>query len=308
MAAASNAEVKNIAPAKTAVTKKSTDTKQTPCPSKTGRSATQIHSFEILPELPQAMEIIKKTRLLKTELPATQKYRVLSLILKAINPQLAIVSPKQAKEYLKNSKHPKNISNQVFMPVKLNRKITYFRFSSFSDKAVKEFSKMIQTPDKIPAGLIIDLRQCQGYDYTNMQKVLLSCLDNTPSWLSLSVKNKHRALKSFIMILVSQHTSGTAEIFAAAAKHNSRCMLLGAKTSGKPFKQQIHLLKSGALLLTPQIPLVISKLPPCPATPQITINPYPQANYKELSKSNISSKDKCLQAAVDLIISLSLLR
>jgi hypothetical protein len=308
LAVAGNAEVKNITTIKPTTAQKPTDTKQMPCISKTGHSAATHHSFEILPDLPQVLAIIKKTRRLKAELPETQQYNVLSILLKAINPQLAIVSPKQAKEYLKKSKYQKKINQKVFQPVKLNKKIIYCRFNSFPDKAVKEFSTILNTPENAPIGLIIDLRQCHGYDYINMQKVLLSCLDNIPSWLSLSVKSKHHALKSFIMILVSQHTSGTAEIFAAAAKHNSRCMLLGAKTSGTPFKQQIHHLKSGALLLTPQIPPVINKLPPCPATPQLPINPYPQANYKEISKSNISSKDKCLQAAIDLIISLSLLR
>jgi C-terminal processing protease CtpA/Prc len=176
---------------------------------------------------------------------------------------------------LKMSKpfHPAKRKIKSF-PVKKFKgdKILCFRMDSFAPESIKAFTDATQEINKTrkpPYGIIIDLRNCSGFDNENMLKVSSLC----------------KSLKLTTVCLVGKNTSGDAELLAQTIAGLPKGIIMGTTSAGKPFDYKVIELKSGFVLMLPKIPAHLKELP------------------EKTVKSSIFCKDNtsCMDAAIDLL-------
>lgn len=234
---------------------------------KQGKKARQTPRLlnDILPDLTQIINTAKNTRFSNKKLTIQQKYDILHKLVTSLN---SFMDLKLVKPFYINKKEFKS-----FPLKKLKQgKIFYFRIDSFAPKNIKSFmdnTQKIIKSKKSPDGIIIDLRNCSGFDHENMYKVL----------------QRGKALKLTIICLIGKKTKGAAELLTQIITRSPKCISMGASTAGQPFEHKYIDLKSGFYLFIPQIPEFLKKLPKKIVKPTI---PY-------------KSKENCLNAATDLL-------
>ncbi|GEM_PF-2491131 len=191
------------------------------------------------------------------------------------------------------------------------QKILYLRLDEFNPETFSKLKDDCENTSKLenrPIGLIIDLRDCQGFDYENCLKaVALFCApEKLPKPESIELPK--RSLNIPVIILVGSKTKGAGEIFTRLMLENGQCLISGSGTAGCPFKKMKVVLKSGNILMIPTIPDCLASIPTSQIVPAITFSPYPQIEYSKLaSTAGSEDTDKCLQRATDLLISLEAL-
>jgi hypothetical protein len=189
-----------------------------------------------------------------------------------------------------------------------SQKVLYTRIDEFNTATFAKFKDDCESTARLannPIGLIIDIRDCKGYDYENCIKSLaLFCPpEKVPKAENIEIPK--RTLKIPVIMLVGNKTKGTAEIFARLMLENGQCLISGSNTAGYPFFKKKIILKSGSCLMIPSVPKFLSNIPTAQVAPTINIAAYPQIPYEKLSGSAGSEEsDKCLQRAIDLLISL----
>ena len=139
-------------------------------------------------------------------------------------------------------------------------------------------------------GIILDLRSSAGTE----------------------LKSAHQAVDVLagsevpLVVLIGRGTAGAAEVLADLSKQKCRATRLGQETSGFPFAQQATTLKSGEVLLTPQVrvDLGTGDWKPSPVRPDVWVGPGPASRPTSTSSRTAaygSDDDECLQKAVDLL-------
>ncbi len=219
---------------------------------------------DILPDLTQVLTLIEEDRFSGKKLSIQQKYDILHKLVISLNPFMDLKMAKPlpfAKKKIKSFPAKKLKQNKIF----------YFRIDSFAPENIKSFIDTVQEiskTEKSPDGIIIDLRNCSGFNNENMLKVSQLC----------------KSLKLTTVCLTGKDTSGDAELLAQAVAILPKGIIIGASTAGQPFEYKNIELKSGFVLLVPQIPTFLEKLP------------------KKTVKPSIRCKDNaCMNAAVDLL-------
>ncbi|HBC88595.1 MAG TPA: hypothetical protein DCZ94_16735 [Lentisphaeria bacterium] len=191
------------------------------------------------------------------------------------------------------------------------QKILYLRLDEFNAETYAKLKDDCTNTSKLankPVGLIIDLRDCQGFDYEScLKSVALFCApEKLPKTENLELPI--RILNIPVMVLVGNKTKGDGEIFTRLMLENGQCLVSGGGTAGSPFKKVKVVLKSGNILLIPAVPECLSSIPTSQLIPALNVVPYPQVEYEKLSATAGSEDtDKCLLRAIDLLISLEAL-
>ncbi len=233
---------------------------------------------DVLPGLTQILSLTQNAGRLTEQ----QRYILLGQLVRALNPfmdlkrNLPVSSPAKTKA-------------ENFPVIKLKQgKILYFRLDSFESENIKTFmdvtQKLLNAKD-LPGGIILDLRNCSGFNNKNMNKISRRC----------------KALQQMIIGLTGQGTSGAAELLAQLLPRYPDGVTLGLPTAGRPFDYKAVELESGFILLTPKIPAFIKKLPEKPLKPTIYCSGKKQIKYLELKKNKTPGKDSSLSAALDLL-------
>lgn len=192
-----------------------------------------------------------------------------------------------------------------------SKKVLYARIDEFNPANFAKFKDDCESTASLanrPVGLIIDVRDCQGYDYESCIRTLaLFCPPEKVPKIE-NVEMPGRTLTVPVIILVGNKTRGASEIFARLMLDNGQCLVSGTGTAGCPFLKKKTVLKSGNCLLIPSVPEFLSNIPVTQVAPTISIAAYPQIAYEKLSGAAGSEEsDKCLQRATDLLISLDAL-
>ena len=220
---------------------------------------------DILPDLTQIINTAENTRFSNKKLTIQQKYDILRKLVTSLNPFMDL---KLVKPF-----YPTKKKSKTFPLKKLKQgKVFYFRIDSFDSENIKPFMDNTQgiiNNKKSPGGIIIDLRNCSGFEHENMYKVL----------------QRAKALKLTIICLIGKKTKGAAELLTQMITRSPKCISMGAPTAGQPFEHKYIDLKSGFYLFIPQIPDFLKKLP------EKTVNPT--IPYKD--------KEDCLNVASDLL-------
>ena len=192
-----------------------------------------------------------------------------------------------------------------------SQKVLYARIDTFNPANFAKFKDDCESTARLankPIGLIIDIRDCQGYDYeSGIKSLALFCpSEKVPKTEDIEIPK--RTLTIPVIMLVGSKTKGVSEIFAKLMLENGQCLISGSATAGYPFYKKKIMLKSGNCLLIPSVPKALSHIPASQVVPTINVAAYPQVGYEKLSATAGSEEsDKCLQRAIDLLISLDAL-
>ena len=220
---------------------------------------------DILSGLTQVTTLVEAERFSSKKLTIQQKYDILHKLVISLNPYMDL---RMAKPFPAVKRKIKSF------PVKKlkQKKILCFRIDSFAPENIKAFTDAVQEiskTNKMPDGIIIDLRNCSGFNNKNMLNISRLC----------------KSLKLTIVCLVGKNTSGDAELLAQTISSLSKGIIMGKNTAGKPFDYKVVELKSGFILMIPKIPAHLKKLP------------------EKTVKPSIYCKDSstCMNAAVDLL-------
>lgn len=204
------------------------------------------------------------------------------------------------------------VSNHKFPPLLLNNKqILYQRIDAFSNDTfniMSEHFSRIAAKKPALAGIIIDLRNCSGYDKPNALKclALLCPHEQLPS---IPGKVQPRAFRKITAVLIGPRTTGSAEFFARQVKSTKTGLTAGEPTAGKPFKTLLLKLKNGNYLAVPEFPKGIKHFCARAIKPIVPVKSAPQIDYVALKQSTVlGDRDHCLQHAADLLISLNALK
>ena len=220
---------------------------------------------DILPSLTQILILVGNERFSSKKLTVRQKYDILHKLVISLNPYMDL---KMAKPFPALKKKVKS-----FPVSKLKQnKILCFRIDSFASENIKAFTDAAQEickTKKKPDGIIIDLRNCSGFNNKNMLNISRLC----------------KSLELTIVCFVGKYTSGDAELLAQIIASLPKGIIMGKNTAGKPFDYKVVELKSGFILMIPKIPAYLKKLP------------------EKTVKPSIYCKDSsaCMNAAVDLL-------
>ena len=250
----------------------------------------------ILPGLAQILTLTKNEgRLCAPQLTQEQKYFLLRQLVRNLNPFMDL---KEARPLT-----PPKVKVQGFPMLSLKRdKVLYFRIDSFATENIKYFlndTKKLINSKKLPDGIILDLRNCTGFHNENMCRVFQRCSGSAKYFSRNNAAGK--ALELTTVCLISNRTSGAAELLTRAVALSPDGITVGRSTAGHPFNRETVELKSGFFLLIPQIPEFIKKLPPKPVRPTVLCQGKYQEKYTALEQHKASGKDACLNVAVDLL-------
>ncbi len=192
-----------------------------------------------------------------------------------------------------------------------SQKVLYTRIDEFNPANFAKLKDDCENTARLankPVGVIIDLRDCQGYDYEScISSLAIFCPpDKVPRTEDIEIPKRTLAIP--VIMLVGNKTRGAAEIFSRLMLENGQCLISGAGTAACPFFKKKIVLKSGNCLLIPSVPKFLSGIPVAQVVPTINAAAYPQIAYEKLSGTAGSEEsDKCLQRAIDLLISLDAL-
>ncbi len=141
--------------------------------------------------------------------------------------------------------------------------ILYIRYTGFSEKAYKDFEKIIKEADEEKIkGIIIDLRNNPGGEFNSAVRMCDLFLKDGQIMYTIDKENNKKVYNadkySFnapMAVLVNKQTASAAEIFAGSMKGRSRAVIVGEKTFGKGVSQTIVELnpydeKEGAIKIT----------------------------------------------------------
>ena len=260
----------------------------------------------------QINEIIQKIQkeypVLSRELDSAKQKEILKSVVSALNRGMKYVA---AGDPEKKVSTPPNIEVEPAIMLASN-KILYIRVGSFSKDNLVQLKKDCDNCaefEKQNIGIIIDLRNSQGYDYNSaIHATALFATEKEMTEHNLKSPLK-QVLTQPIIILTGTKTKGASEIFTRVLVEMKRAISLGERTAGVPFKKRKVTLANGDWLLIPQVPETLAEILPIPIKPSIKFTPYPQIKYEILKKTpDAEDGDKCIQRAVELILCLDALK
>ena len=185
-------------------------------------------------------------------------------------------------------------------------KILYFYPGNFSNNALEKLRKRIEQPpdkDQSVKGIILDLRNSQGYNYRNIEKTVSILLPPEKLELLGIVPGKRSKRRFPIAVLGNKKTLGAPEVLISILLQTESAVFFGTETAGHPFPAKKYMLKSGGLLLIPQIPEKLTMIPVRSVTPSIKSPVNARVSAEVLKKNPADAlKDTCIRKAVDLIV------
>ena len=193
-----------------------------------------------------------------------------------------------------------------------SNKVSYIRLDSFTPETVLQLSEdaeMISGFSKKNSGIVIDLRNSIGGDNVSALKAARFFCPPEKVPEIPEIKDVKRFFKLPVVILTSEKTKNSSELFAAVMEKAGCAMIMGHPTSGSIFSVKPVETSSGSRLLIPDIPEELAGIPANPVFPSIMEKPFPQIDFKKLS-SEIGSEsgDRALSRAIDLLISIDVIR
>ena len=260
----------------------------------------------------QVNEIIKKVQseypVLSRKLDARKQKEILKAVVSALNSGMRYVSADDPEDKPTDNKN----SNPAPGIMLASNKILYIRVDSFSDESLKQLKKDCENCAEFEnraVGVIIDLRNSQGYDYN-------SAIDSAALFIPPEEMAKHnlktpikQLLTEPVILLTGSKTKGAAEIFTKLLFEAKRAISLGETTAGVPFEKRKVTLTNGDWLLIPQVPDKLAEVLPEPIKPSIKFTPYPQLKYELLKeRPGAETGDKCIERALELILCLDALK
>ena len=239
--------------------------------------------------------------------------RIISAFVKSMGAGLEYRDPAAAESGSPVKDSANKSSRDVYPLVNIaSNKLSYVRIDEFSPKSFERLKDDLEAAGRLPSpskGIIIDLRNCAGFDYpVTFDSLKLFCApERLPD--ARGSKDVKRAAESPSAILVGDRTMGAAEIFAYYMGRARQGLTIGGQTCGLPFPQQSILLSNGKALMIPDVPAEWDYYPEKPSAPSIKAEAYPQISYDKLSSDTGSeANDPCLSKAVDLLLSVSAIR
>ena len=193
-----------------------------------------------------------------------------------------------------------------------SNRVSYIRIDSFTPGTVEGLgndSAMVAGFSKKSCGIVIDLRTSRsGGDISALKAArFFSSPDKIPELLE--IKDVKRLFKLPVVILVSGKTQNASELFAALMEKAGTAIIMGHPTSGGIFPVKPIEISTGGRLLIPDISPAFAGIPANPVFPSIMENPFPQIDFKKLSSElGSESSDRALSRAVELLISISVIR
>ena len=254
----------------------------------------QCLAQKLLPELEQLLTLVQtNSRLNKLEMTRPEKYIFLRKLVKSLNPFMDLLEVQPVPLPRKTLSYP---------AVKFNKgKILYFRFDAFTAENTLPFFTIMEKLSKdknFPKGIIIDLRDCSGFNYKNMRRIFSYC-SNSQEYITPSPNIT--PLPSIVICLTGKKTKGAAEILAQSVTAAKNGLTVGQASNGEPFEQKGITLKSGFFLMVPQVPDFLNKLPSQPVNASTEISKSFQQKYSELKNKGNCGKDNSLTTAIDLL-------
>lgn len=165
-------------------------------------------------------------------------------------------SKSEYKKYVEDTK--KNVSDISFD--KLNDGILYIKCSSIFENAAKKIKENISKAlsDGIN-GLIIDLRNCNKADSSEVFKIIQNIVPSEDVIKTLDKKGKCEvACKSDgtdldlkISVIINSGTSGVCELIASSLKNKKNVTLFGTKTAGNTVRLKTVTLADDSVLIFP---------------------------------------------------------
>lgn len=254
----------------------------------------QCLAKKLLPELEQLLKLVQtNSRLNKLEMTRPEKYIFLRKLVKSLNPFMDLLE-------IQPIPLPRKTSS--YAEIKFNKgKILYFRFDAFTDKNTISFftaAEKLSKGKKFPEGIILDLRNCSGFDYNNMRRIFSYC-SKSEKYITRTANIK--AMPSIIICIIGRKTRGAAEVLAQSVTAAKNGLTVGQASNGNPFEMKGITLKSGFFLMVPQVPDFLNKLPAQPVRTSTKIPESFQQKYSELKNKGNCGKDNCLKTAIDLL-------
>lgn len=170
-----------------------------------------------------------------------------------------------------------------------DRMFPYLRFDALTqgqaEKAAKELKDLIG--EKVPAGLIFDLRDTNGGENAAVDMLADSA----------------RALKCPVMVLVSGKTTAAGELLAAVLRRDCGAVLIGTETAGYVFfPSQKRLYVNDVAWLVPNPAPKYDGISPYALKPDLEKDSDARPGYDELKeKPNRLDGDPALRLAADLL-------
>ncbi|MBR1969309.1 MAG: PDZ domain-containing protein [Clostridia bacterium] len=129
----------------------------------------------------------------------------------------------------------------------INENILYVRYTGFSEKAYKEFEKIIkENNSQNIKGIIIDLRDNPGGEFNSAIRMCDLFLSDGQIMYTLDKDNNKKvytadkySFNAPMVVLVNKQSASAAEIFAGSMKGRNRAVIIGEKTFGKGVSQSI---------------------------------------------------------------------
>ena len=146
---------------------------------------------------------------------------------------------------------------QVFAEF-LPEKIGYLYLATFTEGAIEEFNKALQTFTKQGAkGIILDLRDNPGGLFTVAEHVagtfidkgtLVIVKDGEGKEFNIPILETTAKLRLPLAVLVNENSASSSEIVAAALQDHRRATIIGTRTYGKGTIQELIPLQSNGYL------------------------------------------------------------
>ena len=280
--------------AETTLSSPASTAKTADTPKKVTVKKQQCIAKKLLPELEQLLKLAQtNSRLNKLEMTRPEKYIFLRKLVKSLNPFMDLLEIQPIPLPRKTSSYPR---------IKFNKgEILYFRFDTFTNKNTQPFfttAKELGKSKKFPKGIILDLRDCSGFDYNNMRKVFSYC-SKSEKYITRSTDTK--SMPIIAICLIGKKTKGAAEVLAQAIAASRNGLTMGKASNGNPFEMKGITIKSGFFLMVPQVPDFLNKLPAKPVKASTQITESFQQKYSALRTQGDHGKDNSLKTAIDLL-------
>lgn len=227
-------------------------------------------------------ELREKSPLLYQQIQNMPREKALRAIFRSLN---SAVMP--SAEFKAGQEQCKKVKKQFFSGFLPDKRLFYIRCDRLDYIAIR---RALQRQDKVSA-LILDFRTGSGDDYTSV----------------LPLRDFLRSRKIPVALLISNGTSGAAELFCASVKSDSDFILIGQPGAGQMFPMVKAELPSGVWHI-PVIGEQFASIPAGSVKPEIYFSWRDRITEAGLKSQSDPVRDGLLTFAGDFLVSRLVLR
>jgi len=193
------------------------------------------------------------------------------------------------------------LPDKLYKPFSLSKnEFLYVRVDSLVRESInmvqEELADYLGKP-KAQKGCILDLRSCHGYEITNAIELLKS------------LRQAKTDSKMQLAVLMGRDTSGSSEVLIKIMETEKLGITIGSKTAGKPLPQRELTLNSGEVIKLPELNKYVKLIDIKPILPNLKVGKNNQVAYDTLySTMNGEAGDKCISQAIDLMVSINIIK